>query len=179
MTQPYKRRFHAENGLQLTLHYFMAFYQFTQTQKIPAELEAVWKFISDPHNLKHITPPSLEFRVISQQVTEHIYAGMIIGYIVKPLLGIPVKWLTEITQVKEKEYFIDEQRMGPYRFWHHQHKIEPIADGVLMTDIVTYAPPFSFLGIMANRLIIRKKLEEIFHFRTNAFAKQFGIYQEP
>ncbi len=154
----------------------MPFYQFTQTQRIPASIDSVWEFISNPNNLKDITPPSLDFRVIRGGDSSKMYAGMIITYIVKPLFGIPVKWMTEITMVKEKEYFVDEQRVGPYKMWHHQHKIEPIENGVLMTDIVTYIPPFYFLGSIANRFIIRKKLKEIFEFRTVAMEKKFGLF---
>jgi len=154
----------------------MPFYQFTKSQKIPASLDSVWDFISNPNNLKEITPPFLDFRVISHPGDTQMYAGMIITYSVKPLLGIPVKWVTEITHIKEKEYFVDEQRVGPYRLWHHQHKIEPIENGVLMTDIVTYIPPFYFIGTIANRFVIKRKLREIFHFRTLSIEKKFGIF---
>lgn len=154
----------------------MPFYQFTQTQKIPAPLDAVWEFISNPNNLKEITPASLDFRVTSHHNGTPMYAGMIITYIVKPLFGIPLKWMTEITHVKEKEYFVDEQRVGPYRLWHHQHKIEPIADGVLMTDIVTYMPPFYFIGTIANQFVIRRKLREIFDYRTLSIENKFGVF---
>jgi ligand-binding SRPBCC domain-containing protein len=86
--------------------------------------------------------------------------------------------MTEITQVKELEFFIDEQRVGPYKLWNHQHFIEPIKGGVLMRDIVTYSPPFGFLGALANKLIIRKKLNEIFDYRTLAVNKKFGQYEK-
>jgi ligand-binding SRPBCC domain-containing protein len=105
-----------------------------------------------------------------------MYAGMIITYIVKPLLGLPLKWMTEITHVKDKEYFVDEQRVGPYKMWHHQHKIEAIDGGVLMTDIVTYIPPFGFIGGIANKLFIKKQLNEIFSYRTIAVEKRFGKF---
>jgi len=154
----------------------MPFYQFTQSQKIPASLDSVWDFICNPNNLKEITPPYLDFRVTNHLDDAQMYAGMIITYIVKPLFGIPVKWMTEITHIKDKEYFIDEQRVGPYRLWHHQHKIEPIEHGVLMTDIVTYIPPFYFMGTILNRFVIRRKLREIFHFRTISIENKFGVF---
>lgn len=154
----------------------MSCYQITQSQKIPASIDAVWNFISNPNNLKDITPPFLDFRVTSDTNASNIYAGMIITYVVKPVFGIPVKWVTEITHVKEKEYFVDEQRVGPYKLWHHQHKLEPIDNGVLMTDIVTYIPPFSYFGRLANRLFVRRKLGEIFQFRKIAFEKLFGKF---
>lgn len=154
----------------------MPFYQFTQTQKIPASLEVVWNFISSPNNLKEITPDYLSFKVTSNSSSDKMYAGMIITYIVKPILNIPLKWMTEITHVKDKEYFVDEQRVGPYKLWHHQHKIEAIEGGVLMTDIVTYIPPFGFIGTLANKLIIKKQLQEIFNYRTIALEKRFGKF---
>lgn len=155
----------------------MALYQFTQTQKIPDSIDTVWDFISSPANLKEITPPYMGFEVTSNSGSEKMYAGMIITYIVKPVLGIPIHWMTEISQVKEKEYFVDEQRKGPYKLWHHQHKVEPIKGGVLMTDIVTYIPPFGIFGALANKLFIKKKLKQIFDFRTVAVEKKFGVYK--
>lgn len=98
---------------------------------------------------------------------------MLIEYKVNPILNIPLTWLTEITQVKEKEYFIDEQRVGPYKIWHHEHKIIPADGGVLMTDLVTYQPPFGFLGRIANSLLIRKKLEAIFDYRKTVLNNTF------
>lgn len=155
----------------------MAFYQFTQTQKVPASVDAIWDFISSPANLKEITPSYMGFEVTSNSGSNKMYAGMIITYVVKPVLGIPMKWITEISQVKDKEYFVDEQRMGPYKLWHHQHKIEAVAGGVLMTDIVTYIPPFGFLGAIANALFIKKQLQQIFDFRTIAVEKKFGVWK--
>jgi ligand-binding SRPBCC domain-containing protein len=152
----------------------MAFYQLQQTQKIPASVDAVWDFISSPMNLKEITPDYLGFLVTSNNNENKMYPGMIITYKVSPLLGIKLSWMTEITHVKDKEYFVDEQRVGPYSLWHHQHKITAIEGGVLMTDIVTYQPPFGFLGAIANTLIIKSKLKEIFDYRTVAVEKRFG-----
>lgn len=122
----------------------MAFYQINQTQKIPASIDEVWDFISSPGNLREITPPSMGFIITSNNASEKMYAGMIITYKVIPLAGIKINWVTEITQVKDKEFFVDEQRMGPYKMWHHQHKIEAIEGGVLMTDIVSYNLPSIF-----------------------------------
>ena len=152
----------------------MPFYQFEQTQKIPASVDTVWDFISSPNNLKEITPSYLGFLVTSKSAENKMYPGMIITYKVSPLFGIKLSWMTEITQVKDKDYFVDEQRVGPYKLWHHQHKIVAIEGGVLMTDIVTYQPPFGFLGAIANTLIIKNKLKKIFDFRTVAVEKRFG-----
>lgn len=98
---------------------------------------------------------------------------MIITYFVRPLFGIKMRWVTEITQVNDKEYFVDEQRLGPYTMWHHQHRLIQTEDGVLMEDTVSYIPPFGFLGAIANSLIIRSKLEEIFAFRTKVLEEKF------
>ncbi|HLU86071.1 MAG TPA: SRPBCC family protein [Vicingaceae bacterium] len=154
----------------------MAFYQFQRTQKINASLEEVWDFISSPSNLKEITPDYMGFDITSNEIPDKMYQGMIISYKVSPLLGIKTTWVTEISQVKDKEYFVDEQRVGPYKLWHHQHIIQPIKGGVLMKDIVSYEPPFGFLGKIANTLIIKKKLHQIFDYRTKAIEKRFGIF---
>lgn len=152
----------------------MGFYQLHKTQKIPVTIDEVWDFISSPANLKKITPEYMGFNITSKLISEKMYPGMIISYKVSPVLGIKMTWVTEITQVKEKEYFVDEQRVGPYSMWHHEHKIEPVEGGVLMTDIVSYKPPFGFLGSIANSILIKKQLKEIFDFRTVAMEKRFG-----
>lgn len=152
----------------------MGFYQLHKTQKIPATIDQIWEFISSPANLKKITPEYMGFNITSKLLSEKMYPGMIISYKVSPVLGIKMTWVTEITHVKEKEYFVDEQRVGPYSIWHHEHKIEPIEGGVLMTDIVSYKPPFGILGSFANSILIKKQLKEIFDFRVTAVEKMFG-----
>lgn len=154
----------------------MGFYQFKQALKVNASLDEVWDFISSPKNLKEITPDYMGFDITSEDLPEKMYPGMIISYIVKPLLGIKTTWVTEITQVRDKKYFVDEQRVGPYSIWHHEHFIEPIENGVLMKDIVSYKPPMGILGSIANGLVIRNKLKEIFAYRTTAVEKKFGKY---
>ncbi len=154
----------------------MAFYQLITTQKIPATINDIWDFISSPANLKEITPEHMGFHITNHLGNQKMYPGMIITYKVNPLLGIKVNWMTEITHVKEFEYFVDEQRIGPYKMWHHQHKLEPVDGGVLMTDIVTYQPPLGILGSFANYLFIRKLLRKIFDYRTVALEKRFGKY---
>jgi len=156
----------------------MGFYQLHTTQKIPASVEKVWDFISSPGNLKKITPEYMGFDITSKNLPEKMYPGMIISYKVSPVMGIKTTWVTEITHVKEQEYFVDEQRVGPYFMWHHEHKIEAIPGGVLMTDIVSYKPPFGFLGSIANEIMIKHKLKEIFDFRTNAVEKLFGKWED-
>ncbi len=152
----------------------MGFYQVKASQKIPATIPEIWDFISAPVNLKEITPPHMGFLVTNNTGQGKMYPGMIITYKVSPILGIKLNWMTEITHVKENEYFVDEQRIGPYKMWHHQHKIEPIEGGVLMTDIVNYQPPLVFLGSIANAILIKKQLKNIFDYRTIAIEKRFG-----
>ncbi len=152
----------------------MAFYQLEHEQKIPASIDEVWKFISNPNNLKEITPKHMGFKVTSKQNSSVMYPGMIITYKVSPLLGIEMDWMTEITHVVDREYFVDEQRIGPYVMWHHQHRIVAIEGGVLMADIVTYQPPLGFLGAIANTLIIKGQLKQIFEYRTEAVENRFG-----
>tara|TARA_B100000795_G_C22703020_1_gene400423 strand:+ start:158 stop:628 length:471 start_codon:yes stop_codon:yes gene_type:complete len=154
----------------------MAFYQFEQTQKINTSKDDLWKFISSPSNLKKITPNYMGFDITSKNSSENMYEGMLISYVVKPILNIKTKWVTEITHINEGVFFIDEQRMGPYKLWHHQHFIEEIPGGVLMKDIVSYIPPFGFVGVIANKLFIKDKLNQIFAFRNQALEKKYGIY---
>lgn len=156
----------------------MAFYELVKKQIVPATIDEVWEFISSPKNLKEITPDYMGFDIMSKNLAKKIYPGMIISYKVRPLLGIPVMWVTEITHVAEKKYFVDEQRIGPYAMWHHQHIIEPLGNDVLMIDIVSYKPPFAFLGSIANTLFIRKQLEKIFLYRENALKKRYPKFEE-
>ena len=152
----------------------MAVYQFHREQYVPADMEAVWEFISSPRNLKKITPDYMGFDITSDKLPDRIYPGMIITYTVSPVLGLKMNWVTEITHVIEGQYFVDEQRAGPYSMWHHQHRIQAVPEGVLMTDLVTYRPPLGFLGALANRLLISNKLEEIFEYRRNTLIQIFG-----
>ncbi|MGY5351490.1 SRPBCC family protein [Wenyingzhuangia sp. IMCC45533] len=152
----------------------MAFYQLKSEQFINASVDEVWDFMSSPKNLKDITPKHMGFDITSDNKDEKMYQGMIISYIVKPMLNIPTTWVTEITHVVDKKYFVDEQRIGPYKLWHHQHIIEERDGGVYMKDIVTYQPPFGFLGAIANSLFIKKQLNSIFKFRFAAVDNKFN-----
>ena len=154
----------------------MATYQFKRIQKVNATIDELWDFISSPENLKEITPDYMGFDITTNHLSKKMYPGMIIGYKVSPLFKIRTNWLTEITQVKEKDFFVDEQRHGPYKMWHHQHHLIPIENGVLMHDIVTYIPPMGVFGLFANKFFIRKKLKEIFDFRESKIDLIFGPY---
>lgn len=152
----------------------MGFYQIKSTQKIPASKSEIWDFISSPKNLREITPDELDFEITSKDLPEKMYTGMIITYKVRPLFGIKMTWVTEITHVEDGQFFIDEQRVGPYSIWHHQHHIKEVEGGVEMTDIVSYRPPFGFLGSIANALIIKGQLKKIFAHREKAIVERFG-----
>jgi ligand-binding SRPBCC domain-containing protein len=154
----------------------MPYYQLKETQKIPASIETVWDFISSPANLKEITPDHMGFHIMTEDLPEKMYPGMIIGYKVSPILGIKMTWVTEITHVDPLRYFVDEQRIGPYKMWHHQHMITPIEGGTVMNDIVTYQPPLGFLGAIANSLTIKKQLRQIFDYRIKAVEQRFGKF---
>ena len=156
----------------------MAFYQFIHEQLFHASVAEMWSFISAPKNLKEITPDYMGFEITTPYLSEKMYAGMIISYKVSPVLNFKVDWVTEITHVKENEFFVDEQRIGPYKLWHHQHHLIQMEGGVLMRDIVTYQPPFGFLGALANKLLISKKLNEIFNHRKVVLEKKFGSSQD-
>ena len=150
-------------------------YQFSSVQYLNADLKSIWEFASTPTNLKKITPDYMLFNITSK-IKNKIYPGMIISYHVAPILNIKLNWVTEITQVCEKKYFIDEQRIGPYSLWHHQHIFEKEGNKVKMTDIVTYKPPFGLIGRIANSLFIKKQLESIFEYRRNKMNQIFNSH---
>ncbi len=149
-------------------------YSLKTVQKIPIDIDTAWAFFSDPANLKEITPAYMGFEIKSEHHGDKMYEGQIIEYTVKPLLGIPLYWMTEITHVNDKKFFIDEQRFGPYSLWHHQHHFVPIEGGVQMTDIVHYKVPFWFLGDIANSLYVGKQLQGIFDYRLKVIEEKFG-----
>ena len=152
----------------------MKIYQLKAKQKLPISLGDAWSFFSDPGNLPKLTPPWLNLKVTSE-LPDKMYEGMIITYKVYPFAGIPSSWVTEITQVKEKNFFIDEQRFGPYKFWHHQHHFKQIVEGIEMEDIVTYALPLDPLSRPLNSLFVGNKVKEIFKFREEVLNKLFKI----
>jgi ligand-binding SRPBCC domain-containing protein len=153
----------------------MKTYELRAEQFIPISLDEAWDFFSSPLNLENITPPDMKFMVTSEyDERTKMYPGMIITYIISPLLGIKMNWMTEITHVKEKEYFVDEQRFGPYALWHHQHHFRVVEGGVLMNDILNYAIPYSLIGRLANNVFVGKKVKQIFAYRTEAIKKLFG-----
>jgi len=152
----------------------MSVYQIREEIAVAASLEEVWDFISSPSNLREITPDYMGFEITTPGLPPKIYPGLMISYRVRPVLGIKMNWLTEITQVREPYYFVDEQRAGPYALWHHEHRLEPTGKGVLMSDLVTYRLPAGPLGTLAHGLFIKKQLKGIFQYREHALEKRFG-----
>ena len=146
-------------------------------QKIPATLDEVWELFSNPVNLERITPKGMGFRVISKPPEGPVFIGQIIEYKVSPIAGIPLYWKTEITEVRAKEFFVDEQRKGPYNLWRHQHFFREIEGGVEMKDIVHYKNPFGIIGRLANSLLVRNKLRKIFLYRYNTVEQLFGKWE--
>ena len=149
-------------------------YHIRRQQVMPVTIETAWDFFSNPKNLESITIPGISFRIISNHHGNHMYAGQLIEYRLKPLWGIDMYWMTEITHATQPHFFVDEQRFGPYRLWHHQHHFKAVEGGVEMTDIVHYKLPLWFLGSMANHLFIKKRLEAIFDFRYKKIQELFG-----
>jgi ligand-binding SRPBCC domain-containing protein len=153
----------------------MKTYQLTFRQQFPLTIEKVWDFFSSPLNLTQITPDDMAFEVTSTAFSPEMYPGMIITYKVSPIAGIKLNWMTEITQVAPHQYFIDEQRFGPFKFWHHQHHFKSIPGGVEMTDLLSYGLPLGFLGQMAHGIFVKKKLEDVFEFRKKKTIELFGV----
>jgi len=156
----------------------MAVHSLKTIQKIPVSLDEAWRFFSHPKNLALMTPEYLNLKFTNELFGEEMYAGQVMTYRVKPLFGIPMFWMTEITHVKDMEYFIDEQRFGPYSLWHHQHHFREIRGGVEMTDLVHYKVPGWILGDLANEVFIRKQLEGIFNFRFRRVEELFGTWED-
>lgn len=150
----------------------MKLYSLKETTTLETTLEKAWEFFSSPRNLPLITPASLNFKILSDPPPK-IYAGLIIHYHVSPLLGIPMQWVTEITHCTDKKLFIDEQRFGPYLFWHHQHHFEETPEGILMTDQVHYALNFDPFSRPVHALIVRPQVEAIFNYRASVLEKYF------
>ena len=154
----------------------MRLYQLKAKQGLPISRKKAWEFLSDPKNLKTITPDHMGFHILSG-ADRPMYPGQIIQYIVTPILGIKTKWVTEITHVVDKKYFVDEQRFGPYALWHHKHFIKPVDGGVEMEDIIDYKVPFGWLGQLFQPLLVKPKLEEIFNYRRQKLVELFGKYK--
>ena len=154
----------------------MKIFKLKYSQKLPISLNEAWDFLSSPKNLELITPRHMDFNITDWD-EKKAYPGQIIQYTVKPLLGVKINWVTEITQVKDKEFFIDEQRFGPYSFWHHKHFLKEIENGILIEDVIHYKIPLGQIGVLVNFLFINSKLNSIFKYRKQELIKIFGDYK--
>ncbi len=141
-------------------------------QVIPLSRDEAWSFFSDPKNLAKITPPEMNFRILSD-LPPKVYSGLIIEYRVSPIGWFSLPWVTEIKAVQEGSYFIDEQRFGPYSFWHHQHLFASYAQGTLVTDILHYRLPAGWIGQWINQLMVAKRIEKIFEYRSKVLTDLF------
>lgn len=151
----------------------MAIHTLHAKQKLPISVAEAWAFLSNPKNLKVITPDYMGFNIKSG-ADRYMFSGQIIEYIVTPLFGIKTKWVTEITHLVDQQYFVDEQRYGPYSLWHHKHFINKVEGGVEMEDLLHYKLPFGFLGQLAHPILVKPKLNEIFEYRKNKLIELFG-----
>lgn len=151
----------------------MNLYRLSAKQHFPIGAETAWAFLSDPRNLQKITPSHMGFKILSG-ADRPMYPGQVIHYSVSPFKGVRTRWVSEITHVKEGHYFVDEQRFGPYSFWHHKHFISPVTDGVVMEDIIDYKLPLGPLGRVAQALFVKKQLTNIFAYRNKVLGERFG-----
>lgn len=145
---------------------------FERKQVLPISLDQAWSFFSDPRNLSRITPPSMDFKIISS-VPENIFEGLQVEYTVKPLLGIPIKWVSLIEGVKAPYEFVDLQLQGPYRYWHHWHRFSEVSGGILMEDIIDYEIPMDWLLPWLNKNLVIKQLNGIFEYRRKILTELF------
>ncbi len=147
-------------------------YQLKTKQFVKTDMATCWDFFSDPKNLSKITPQSMGF-IVRTELPDKMYEGLMIEYTVSPMLGIPMNWITEIKTVKNHSFFVDEQRKGPYRIWHHEHHFKEVDGGVEMTDIVSYELPLGFLGRLMHPILVKNKLKEIFDYRRQKVDELF------
>jgi len=143
-----------------------------QEQFLPISLDRAWEFFATPKNLNEVTPEDMVFEIISE-LPGKMYEGLMITYRIRPMLNIPLNWVTEITHIQEKEFFVDEQRQGPYHIWHHEHHFKAVEGGVLMTDLLHYDIGKSVFGWMAGKLFVHKKVKQIFDYRHRKLEDYF------
>ncbi|MCG6188010.1 SRPBCC family protein [Maribellus maritimus] len=149
-------------------------YTLLAEQILNVSIQEAWEFFSSPKNLSKITPPQMGFYITSEELKQ-MFAGQIITYQIRVFPFLKTNWVTEITQVKEQSYFVDEQRFGPYKMWHHEHHFSETEEGVKMIDRVTYKIPFGFIGKIAHCIFIKRKLEDIFSYRAKVLDRKFTV----
>ena len=152
-------------------------YTIKTVQRFPINMETAWDFFSSPRNLSRIVPEKMSFEILSNTESEKMFAGQVITYYLRPLLGIKIFWMTEITHCNEGNYFVDEQRFGPYALWHHKHFLKEIEGGVEMEDIVDYKVPMGIIGQLVHPFLVKPKLNEIFEYRRKKLIEMFGEFK--
>jgi ligand-binding SRPBCC domain-containing protein len=150
-------------------------HRLTQKQLVTASLDDVWAYFATPANLNDMTPPDMQFEIIHGNESR-MYQGQLIEYRVQFMPLVKSRWLTEIAHVQEKSYFVDEQRIGPYHFWYHEHRFEEVEDGTHISDQVTYELPFGLLGDFVHAIWVRPRLNSIFEYRKVKVKEIFGLY---
>ena len=153
----------------------MKIFTLHKKQKLPISLDEAWAFLCNPANLSKLTPQEMNMKIISG-ADRPMYAGQVIQYSVRPIPGFKTKWVSEITQYKDKTYFVDLQLYGPYACWHHKHFVHEIEGGVEMEDIIDYRVPFGILGRLLHPVLVKPKLEGIFNYRKKQLKQLFGTY---
>lgn len=148
-------------------------YQLVRTQFVKTDMINCWDFFSSPENLAKITPAYMGF-IIRTPLPKKMYEGLMIEYTVKPVMNIPLRWVTEIKTVKDHAFFVDEQRVGPYKMWHHEHHFTQVEGGVEMKDIVSYELPLGILGRIMHAIFIKNKVKQIFDFRYHKVEELFN-----
>ncbi len=151
----------------------MSFYQLQTSQGLTVSQNEAWEFLCNPQNLSAITPDSMQFEILSG-VTIPMFKGQIIQYKVSPFPGFKTRWVTEITHLKSGDYFVDEQRFGPYSLWHHKHFLKSHENGVIMEDVIDYKLPLGILGRAMHGAFVRKQLQKVFQFRYEKLKSLFG-----
>lgn len=150
----------------------MKIHRIHQSQFLPLTLDEAWQFFATPKNLEAMTPDFLNFRILSE-VPDVVHSGLMIEYRIRAVFGIPMRWLTEIKHVEKLTRFVDEQRIGPFPFWYHEHRFLPVEGGIVMEDEVHYVMPWSVLGSFIHWIFIRGRLREIFRFRKSYLEERF------
>lgn len=153
----------------------MRLYTLHTRQKLPVSVAEAWSFFSDPSNLNTITPEDMKFQTLSGD-DRKMFSGQIIHYKISPFSGITLQWVTEITHMESHSFFVDEQRFGPYKFWHHKHFFREIEGGTEMEDLIHYQVPFGFIGTLFHPFLVRPKLKAIFDYRKKKLEQLFGTY---
>lgn len=145
-------------------------YTLYREQYVTTTLAAAWDLLKNPANLDLITPKELQFQIVSP-VPREIFNGLIIEYRIKiPWFGKRI-WVAEIKHIKEMHSFVDEQRLGPYRFWYHYHQVEAEGGRIKLTDRVNYAVPFGVFGRILHFFFIQRTLKHIFDYRRDKLSE--------